>query len=470
MNIVIVGDGKVGDTLVRYISGEGHSVTVIDKNPALINRVVNQYDVLGVAGNGASQAVQLEAGVPDADLFIAVTNTDELNMVCCMMAKSLGAAHTIARVRDPEYSRENNFLRNHLGIDLVVNPEYDIAREVARLIRFPAALKIDAFAKGQVDMAEIYVAEGHPLAGKQLYTLSALFGVRVLVCAIRRGNEVFIPSGDFTIMAGDNISITASHTDLSAFFGKLGLMGKPIRDVMLLGGGRIAYYLAQHLTKLNIRTRIVEINEARAQELSALLPGSTVIAADCTNGEILEEEGLAEMDACIALTGNDEENVIVSMFARTQGVERIITKIDLLSFIKMLPELGIDCTVSPRQISSTTVLRYLRGLENGKKMVQKRGGEEGDQSREHSVGIKSLYKLCDDRAEALEFDVDSHFRKLGIPLMSPEFKLKPNTLIASIVRAGKVIYPHGGSTLEEGDSVIVVTTNPQLSELNDILD
>ena len=246
-------------------------------------------------------------------------------------------------------------------------------------------------------------------------------------------------------------------------------MGKPIRDVMLLGGGRIAYYLAQHLAKLNIRTRIVEIDEARAQELSVLLPNSTIIAADCTNSEILEDEGLAEMDACIALTGNDEENVIVSMFARTQGVDRIITKIDRLSFIKMLPELGVDCTVSPRQISSATVLRYLRGLENGKKMQQKQA-KGGEDDKNQSVGIKSLYKLCDDRAEALEFDVDARFRMLGIPLMSPEFKLKPNTLIASIVRQGKVIYPHGGSTLEIGDSVIVVTTNPQLRELDDILD
>jgi trk system potassium uptake protein TrkA len=463
MNIVIVGDGKVGDTLVQYISGEGHNVTVIDKNPTLINRVVNQYDVQGIAGNGASPAVQIEAGVKNADLFIAVANTDELNMVCCMVAKSLGAAHTIARVRDPEYSREDHFLRNHLGIDLVVNPEYDTAREIARLIRFPAALKLDALAKGQVDMAEIYISDGHPLAGRQLYTLSSLFGVRVLVCVIRRGDEVFIPSGDFTLMVGDNVSITASHTDLSAFFGKLGLMGKPIKNVMLLGGGRIAFYLSQQLTKLGIRPRIVEISEARAQYLAEQLPDASVIYADCTNSEILEDEGIGEMDACVALTGNDEENVIVSMFARTCGVDRIITKVDRLSFIKMLPHIGVDCTVSPRQISSATVLRFLRGLENSKKK-----GEDAEGLS--SVGIKSLYKLCDGRAEALEFDVDEHFTLCGVPFASEKFKLKPNTLIASIVRHGKVIYPHGGSTLEIGDSVIVVTTNLQLSELNDIVD
>lgn len=470
MNIVIVGDGKVGDTLVQYISSEGHNVTVIDKNPALINRVVNQYDVQGIAGNGASHAVQVEAGVKNADLFIAVANTDELNMVCCMIAKSLGAAHTIARVRDPEYSREKDFLRNHLGIDVVVNPEYDTAREIARLIRFPAALKLDAFAKGQVDMAEIYISEGHPLAGRQLYTLSSLFGVRVLVCAIRRGEEVFIPSGDFTIMVGDSISITASHTDLSAFFGKLGLMGKPFKNVMLLGGGRIAFYLSEQLSKLGIRPRILEIDETRAQYLAEQLPDASIICADCTSSEILEDEGLAEMDACVALTGNDEENVIVSMFAHTLGVDRIITKVDRLSFIKMLPQLGVDCTVSPRQISSATVLRFLRGLENSKKLAQKlaQKGESSDMLP--SIGIKSLYKLCDGRAEALEFDVDEDFSLLGIPFASEKFKLKPNTLIACIVRHGKVIYPHGASTLEVGDSAIVVTTNLQLSELNDIVD
>ena len=462
MKIVIVGDGRVGDTLIQYISGEGHSVTVIDKKAALINYVVNQYDVLGITGNGASHEIQREAGVADADLFIAVTGTDELNMVCCMVAKSLGRAHTIARVRNPEYSRETSFLRQHLGIDVVVNPEYDTAHEIARLIRFPAALQIDAFAKGQVDMAEIYVSEGHPLAGRQLFTLSSLFGVRVLVCVIRRGDEVFIPSGDFTIMEGDSVSITASHTDLSAFFGKLGLMGRPVKSAMLLGGGRIAYYLAERLVKLGIRTRIIEKDRERAEEIAALLPQVTVIVGDCTDSDMLEEEGLGEVDACIALTGNDEANAVVSMFARTRNVERIITKIDRLSFVSMLPRIGLDCTVSPRQISSETVLRYLRGLEIGRNQVGERGGD--------SVGIKSLYKLCEGRAEALEFNVDESFRRVGIPLMSPEFRLKPNTLIASIVRGGQVIYPHGISTLEVGDSVVVVTTNPQLSTLNDILD
>ena len=240
------------------------------------------------------------------------------------------------------------------------------------------------------------------------------------------------------------------------------VMGKPVKSAMLLGGGRIAYYLAERLVKLGIHTHIIEKDRERAEEIAALLPQVTVIVGDCTDSDMLEEEGLGDMDACIALTGNDEANAIVSMFARTRKVERIITKIDRLSFVGMLPRIGLDCTVSPRQISSETVLRYLRGLENGRKQAGERGGD--------SVGIQSLYKLCEGRAEALEFHVDESFRRVGIPLMSPEFRLKPNTLIASIVRGGQVIYPHGISTLEVGDSVVVVTTNPQLSTLNDILD
>ncbi|MBQ7319409.1 MAG: Trk system potassium transporter TrkA [Clostridia bacterium] len=463
MKIIVIGDGNVGDTLIRYISGEGHSVTVIDTSVVRINRVVNQYDVQGVVGNGASHDIQQEAGVKDADLLIAVAGSDELNMVCCMLAKKLGARRAIARVRNPEYFREMGFLRDYLEIDLVVNPEFEAAREITRLIRFPAALKLDAFAKGRVDMAEIYISAGHPLADKKLASLTSSFGVSVLVCAVRRGGEVVIPGGDFVIREGDSISITASHKDLSAFFGRLGLLGKPIRSVMIMGGGRSSFYLATNLLSLGIRTHIVERDEARARELAERLPQASIICGDCTDGELLEEEGIDEMDACVMLTSNDEINVLISMFARTHGIEKIISRVDSEGFVKMLPAgLGADSIISPRDISAETVLRYLRGLDNSKKTAR------GEGASEHSA-IQTLYKLCDGAAEALEFNVDKSFRALGIPFMSPEFKMKKNTLIASIVRRNTVIYPHGSSTLEEGDSVIIVTTNPQLSDLNDIL-
>ena len=459
MNIIVIGDGSVGDTLIRYISEEGHSVTVIDNSVVRINRVVNQYDVQGVVGNGASHDIQQEAGVKDADLLIAVTGSDELNMVCCMLAKRLGARRAIARVRNPEYFREMGFLRDYLDIDLVVNPEFEAAREITRLIRFPAALKLDAFAKGRVDMAEIYISAGHPLADKQLSSLSSTFGVSVLVCAVRRGDEVLIPHGDFIIREGDTVSITASHKDLSVFFGRLGLLGKAIRSVMIMGGGRSSFYLASNLTTLGIHTQIVERDEVRARELAELLPQANIICGDCTDGELLEEEGIDDVDACVMLTANDEVNVLVSMFARTHGIEKVISRVGGMNFAKMLPAgLGADSLISPRDISAATVLRYLRGLDNSKKTT-----------RGENAGIQALYKLCQGGAEALEFNVDENFRALGIPFMSTDFKMKKNTLIASIVRRNTVIFPHGSSTLEVGDSVIIVTTNPQLSDLNDIL-
>ncbi|MBQ7338953.1 MAG: Trk system potassium transporter TrkA [Clostridia bacterium] len=477
MKIIIVGDGMVGDTLIRYISGEGHHVTVIDPVPARINRVVNQYDVQGVVGNGAGHDVLQEAGVSDTDLLIAVTGSDELNMVCCMLAEKLGASRSIARVRNPEYFRERGFVRDYMGIDFVVNPEYEAANEITRLVRFPAALKMEAFAKGRVDMAEIHVDSGHPLIGQKLATLQQTYGVSVLVCAVLRGEDVFIPGGDFVLCEGDIISITASHRELSRFFGRLGLMDKPVRDVMIMGGGRCAFYLAEQLLSLGMGVRIVESDEVRARELSELLPQAAIILGDCSDSELLEEEGIAKADACIALTENDEKNSIVSLYARSHGVERVIARIDSDSLVKTMAGLGVDCIISPRRVCTTGVLRYLRGLENSKKIQSKlrRAGKSAELSGsvgdgDRTFGIVSLYKLCNDRAEAVEFNVDETFRALGVPLMSPDFKLKKNTLIAQVVRRNTVIQPHGSTTLEVGDSVIIVTTSGELTELNDILE
>ncbi len=477
MKIIIVGDGLVGDTLIRYISGEGHQVTVIDPSQSRINRAVNQYDVQGVVGNGASHAVLQEAGVEDTDLVIAVTGADELNMVCCMLAEKLGTRHSIARVRNPEYFREMGFVRDYMGIDFVVNPEYEAANEITRLVRFPAALKMEAFAKGRVDMAEIHIDADHPLNGQKLATLQQTFGVSVLVCTVLRGDEVFIPDGEFVLQAGDSISITASHKELSRFFGRLGLMGKPVREVMIMGGGRCAFYLAGQLDALGIGVRIVEKNKDRARELAELLPRVSVIVGDCNDSELLQEEGIDDVDACIALTDNDEQNIIMSLYARSHGVERVIGRVDNDSMVKMLPGIGMDCVISPRSLCAAGVLRYLRGLENSKKMetgLRRVTTKQEDATRkepqgERGFGIVALYKLCGDRAEAMEFNVGADFRALGIPLMSPEFKLKKNTLIAVVVRRNTVIHPHGETTLEIGDSVIVVTTSGQMTELNDIL-
>ena len=371
MKIIIIGDGLVGDALIRYISAEGHHVTVIDPVTTRINRVVNQYDVQGVIGNGASHDTLQEAGVADTDLVIAVTGSDELNMICCMLSEKLGAQHSIARVRSPEYFREMGFVRDFMGIDLVVNPEYEAANEITRLVRFPAALKMEAFAKGRVDMAEIHIDADHPLNGQKLATLQQTYGVSVLVCTVLRGEEVFIPRGEFVLCEGDIISITATHRELSRFFGKLGLMGKSVREVMIMGGGRCSFYLAQRLVELGIGVRMIEKDEARAKELSELLPRVSVIHGDCGDSEVLDEEGISEVDACIALTDNEKQNSIVSLYARASGVERVISRVDSDSMGKMLPGLGLDCTISPRQLCAASVLRYLRGLENSKKMESK---------------------------------------------------------------------------------------------------
>lgn len=479
MKIIIIGDGLVGDTLIRDISAEGHHVTVIDPSQARINRVVNQYDVQGVIGNGASHEILQEAGVEDTDLVIAVTGSDELNMICCMLAKRLGTGHSIARVRNPEYFREMGFVRDYMGIDLVVNPEYEAANEITRLVRFPAALKMEAFAKGRVDMAEIHIDQDHPLVGQKLSTIPQTFGVSVLVCTVLRGDEVFIPGGDFVLREGDSVNVTATHRDLSRFFGKLGLMGKSVRDVMIMGGGRCSFYLANQLTELGIGVRILEQDETRARELAELLPRAAVILGNCGEREVLDEEGISRMDACIALTDNEEQNSIVSLYARANGVDRVISRVDSDSMSKMLPGLGVDCTVSPRQLCTASVLRYLRGLENSKKMENtlRRSFAQGKKSTENVVpgvserafGILALYKLCDGRAEAIEFRVGADFRALNVPFMSQSFRLKKNTLIALIVRNNDVIHPHGQTVLMEGDSVIVVTTSEQMTELNDIL-
>jgi trk system potassium uptake protein TrkA len=365
-----------------------------------------------------------------------------------------------------------------MGIDLVVNPEYEAATEITRLVRFPAAVKMEALAKGRVDMAEIHIDADHPLNGQKLATLQQTYGVSVLVCTVLRGEEVFIPRGEFVLCEGDSISITATHRELSRFFSKLGLMGKGVREVMIMGGGRCSFYLAQRLVELGIAVRLIEKEEARAKELSELLPRVSIIHGDCGDSEVLDEEGISEVDACIALTDDEKQNTIVALYARASGVERVISRVDSDSMGKMLPGLGLDCTISPRQLCAASVLRYLRGLENSKKMESKlrHPGAKGrevaattPEKTERAFGIQALYKLCDGRAEAIEFVVDENFRSLGVPFMSPDFRLKKNTLIALIVRSNEVIHPNGHTTLEVGDSVIVVTTSEQTAQLNDIL-
>lgn len=452
MKIIIVGCGKVGELLTSYISNEGHDVVVVDSDQAIIERTVNEYDVMGVVGNGASNAVQMEAGVDKANLLIAVTASDELNIMCCMVARKLGARHTIARVRNPEYADQIVFMRKEFGLSMAVNPEYDAAREISRIIRVPAALKVDTFAKGRVDLVEVKIDEKHPLCGRKLSELVSVCGVNVLVCAVKRGDEVIIPKGDFTPEAGDVIHITASHQDLLTFFKKLGIQDKRIKNVMIMGGGKIAYFLAKRLEGLGIGVKLVERDGQRAEQLAELLPKAMIIHGDATDSDLLDEEGVADTDAVVTLTGVDEENIMISLYASKNKVDKVITKVNRPGIMKLLSSIGLECVVSPRSITANSILRYLRGLEHS-----------------DSSSIQTLYKIVDAEVEAVEFIAADGFDDIGKPIKT--MKIRKNIIIACIIRGNRIIYPHGDDTIERGDAVIVVAKSEQaVHDLDDILE
>jgi len=451
MKIIIVGCGKVGDLLTAYISKEGHDVVVVDTDPEIIENVVNEYDVMGIVGNGASNAVQREAGADKADLLIAAAASDELNIMSCIVARKLGTRHTIARVRNPEYADQIAFMRKEFGLSMAVNPEYDAAREIQRIIRFPAALSIDTFAKGRVDLVEVKLDEGHPMCGRRLSELSRVCSVNILVCAVKRGDEVTIPSGDFILRAGDVIHITAPHDDLAAFFRELGIAEKRIRSVMLIGGGKIAYFLAKMLEETDIDVKLIELDRAHAERLAEMLPATSVIHGDGSDSELLDEEGIDNVDAIVSLTGFDEENIITSLFAATRKVSKVITKINRLNIMKLLDSIGLECVVSPKSITANSILRYLRGLENSQ-----------------SSSIQTLYKIVDDKVEALEFIAADGFEFVGVPIKN--MHIRKNILLACIIRGSRIIYPHGDDTIEAGDSVIVVAKSEEpVLELEDII-
>lgn len=453
MKIVIVGDGKVGQALTGRLAEEGHDVVVIDSSPKALRTSVEIHDVMGVNGNGASYAVQKEAGVGEADLLIAATSGDELNLLCCMLAKKLGARHTIARVRSPDYADQLVLMKEELGLSMTVNPELAAAREIARMLRFPSALKLDSFARGQVELVEIKVKADSPLLGQALYALSSRLGIRILICAVRRGEEVYIPTGDFVLQEGDKITITASPSELDSLFRKLGIYRHKIHRVMVVGGGRIAYYLAKQLLRLGMSVKIIEQDAARCEQLSEALPKAHIILGDGTERELLEEEGIADMDALVAVTGMDEENIIISMYAGTLGLAKVVTKINRMSFQEILDGAGIESVITPKGITVNQIIRYVRAMDNSK-----------------GSNVETLHRIVGGRVEALEFNVAKNCQGelTGIPLK--DLRTRKDLLIACIIRGQQIIYPGGNDTIEERDNVIVVTTGHQLQDLSDILE
>lgn len=450
MKIVIIGDGKMGFDLSERLSKEGHDIIVVDSEMSALEPSENTQDVNCVYGNGLDTDTLLQAGISSADLVIATTRQDEVNILCCLLSKKLGAKSSIARVRNPELAKSVNLIREDLGLSLSVNPEMAAASEIARILRVPSAAKVDFFARGRVEMVACKVPENSFLDGLELRFLPEKVKAKILICAVERGDEVIIPNGLFRLQAGDLISVAASPTDISRFFSALGIYTHRTRGVILVGGGRISYYLIKMLTDMNIKVKVIEKDRTICETMAEQFPKAMVICGDASDQELLQEEGLADTDALITLTGFDEENVVVSMYARAMGIPKVITKVNHLSFGSLLSKVGIECVITPHVIAANYILRYVRAMQN-------------------SVGsnVSALVRIANQKAEALELYVRDSF--LGKNIALRDLRLKKGLLIACIIRKGQVIFPNGSDSIQVGDSVIVVTTDTGLDELNDVL-
>lgn len=450
MKIVIIGDGKVGYKLAKQLSSEKYDIILIDNNEEKLRKSIERMDVFCVAGEGGSVEVQQRADVPHADLVIACTSTDECNMLSCLIARRLGARHTIARVRNPIYYKQIDFLKKDLHLSMVVNPELIVAGDITRLLLFPDASKVETFVKGRVELVEFPIHCGK-LEGLSLSELYARFQVQVLVCAVESGETVLIPDGDYILKAGDKLHIAASHQNMEQFFKKIALRKEKIKNAMICGGGRVAYYLASQLCNLGMNVKIIERNRERCEELCELLPKATIINGDATEHDLLIEEGIEKTDAFIALTGMDEENIIMSLFASKQSVSKVIVKINEDRRAMMIDELGLDSIVSAKTATADAILGYVRARRNS----------------QCSANVETMYQLLDGRVEALEFIIKLENAYTGVPLK--DLNLKVNNIIACIARGRKIIIPNGDDSIQVGDSVVIITMTKQIRDLDDIL-
>lgn len=451
MRIVIIGLGTIGRSILQNLSRDKHNITIIDEDKNKIERLIEKYDVQGVVGNGASLDIQKEAGAKDADLAIVMTNSDELNVFACMVAKKLGIKNTIARVRNPEYRRQIISMREELGISMIVNPEKDTATEIYNRINLPAIAQVEHFAKGRVLLVEIDVESGCALVGETLISIGKKIKTRVLICAVERGDEVIIPSGNFEILEGDKIYFTSEAKDLRDFLLEINIVKSPLKNIMIVGGSKIAYYLADELSKKRHVVKLLESNKAVADELAEELPKVTVINGNGTQHDMLIEEGIEAMDAFVALTDIDEENMVVSMFANKMKVRKTITQIKSDELYGMLAELGIKNNVSPKDIVADRVISYIRAIENSR-----------------GSNVLTLYRLVGGKVEALEFLAKRQEKFYDKPLR--ELGIKKNCLIACIIRGTNVIIPDGNTCIQLGDNVIVVTTHKNFDDLNDVVE
>lgn len=450
MRIIIVGCGKVGASLAERLSLEGHDLVLVDLSAKKIDEASSRYDAMGIVGNGASFNVQTDAGVEDADLFIAVTGADELNLLCCLIAKKAGKCQTIARVRNPMYSKEISFIREQLGISMIINPELTTAREILKLLKFPSAIKIDTFAKGRVELLRFKLPSEVGLGGLTVMEVINRLKTDVLICAVERNEEVVIPNGNYVLHDNDMLSIVGSLKETAQFFEKIGLKSKRVKNSLIIGGGTIAHYLALSLLKLGFRVRIIEMNKDRCDYLSGLLPGADIINGDGSNQHLLMEHGLTHADSFVALTNMDEENIFLSLFAKKHSSAKLISKVNRIAFNDVVDSLDIGSVIYPKYLTADYILQYVRACQN-------------------SIGsnVETLYKILDNRAEALEFSIRESSEVTDVPLM--DLNLKDNLLICCINRNGTILTPRGQNIIKVGDTVIVVTTVRGLRDIRDIL-
>lgn len=450
LNIIIVGCGKVGMTLIEQLSKEGHDITIIDKNAAKVQEMSNLYDIMGLVGNGASYSVQMEAGIENADLIIAVTASDELNLLCCTVAKQVGDCAAIARVRTPDYSKEAGYLREKLGLTMIINPELEASLETARILYLPTALEVNSFAHGQAEIVKFKIPEGNLLDGMTIAALGKSITNEILICAIEREGEVYIPGGNFQMAKDDIVSFVAPRRHIRSFLKKIGFKTKQVKDAMIVGGGKASYYLAKQLIAMGIDVKIIEQNKERCEELSILLPEAIIINGDGTDEEVLREEGIEYAQAFIPLTGIDEENIMLTLHAKQVSNAKLITKINRSTFKNVISKLDLGSVIYPRYITSEAIIAYVRAKKNST-----------------NSNIETLYHMFDNRAEAIEFRVDEPSSVTGIPLK--DLMLKNDLLVSFIYRNGKVQIPSGLDTIEVGDTVMTVTTHTGLDNIQDII-
>ena len=450
MKIIIAGGGKVGGTVAEHLAGEGHSVTIVDISDQTLDRLSNQLDVMCLKGNCASRDILIEAGAKDADVLIAATTSDEINLLSCHCAHNLGVPYTVARVRNVEYAKDLDALKRDLDVTMLINPELATAVEISRLLRFPSASNIDTFARGRVELISFQIQEGDFLAGRSLASLSSkIRGLPVLLCTVERGDSVFIPNGATVLARDDRVYLAGTPNGIHQFFKLLGRPTHRIRSVFIIGGGRIAYYLLRQLEQQGMRCKVVERDGARCRQLAEEFPHSLIINGDGTDPELLDEERMTAADAFIALTNRDEDNLIISLYAHQAGVSKVVAKSNRQNYTVIARSAGVESVVSPKLTTAGQILQLVRGAQNSK-----------------GSAMTALYRISDGQAEAMEFVVAPTTQHLGIPLK--DLKLRKGVLIAVIVRDGKVIIPEGSTTLERGDNVIVVARNSGIVDLNDI--